>query len=170
MKTSRRSLLKGAAVIPAAAAVATSGLGTAATEAAALPVPPTPYTEYPWRWFVSHDKEVYHDDFDTLEDALRYAQSSEYAYVAECRQQDFDLSLDGWQAIDYLNDQNGDRIGEGEGIECTPEQERDLDKMLTAAVEAWVVKHKIKITAWSFAETRNLTEVPEPAIPRTEGP
>lgn len=157
----RRAILGGAAAIPAAAAIAgTTGIATT-IETTGAPTPLlTPYTDYPWRWWVSNDKETYYNDFDTLKEALEYAARSEYSYIAECQQQDFDLSVDGWRILEQLNDDNGELIGEGEGIECTSEQERDLGEMVTAAIEAWAVKHKIRITAWTFAETRNHTDVP----------
>lgn len=157
----RRSLLKSAAALrpysPTAAAVA-------ATEPAALaplvqPVKASPYASYVWEWFVSHDGETYYEGFPTKEEAIKYAQQSEYSLVAECRQQDFRLDISGDWIVERLNEDNYELIGEGDGIDCTSAQQADLERMVGRAIEAWVVKHGINITAWSFEETKNQTEI-----------
>ncbi|MGY4621995.1 hypothetical protein ACVWZ4_007222 [Bradyrhizobium sp. USDA 4472] len=165
----RRSLLKSAAALSAAAALpaATSAPAAIAADAAVpavvAPLKANPYTNYVWEWFVSHDGETYYEGFPTKEEALQYAQQCDYSLIAECHQQDFRLDIDGYWLIDHLNDANCDLIGEGDGIEATNEQRLDLEKMVQSAIEAWVVKHNIKITAWTFDGTQNETNVPLPA-------
>jgi len=161
----RRSLLKSAAALSAAAAIPTVAVEAAAPAIPAAIVPQPlnvkPYANYVWEWFVSHDGCTYYEGFATKEEALEYAQKCDYSLIAECMQQDFRLEVDGWRILEDLNETNYDLIGEGEGIECTNEQRLDLEAMVNRAIEAWVVKHGINITAWSFDGTRNETDVPE---------
>jgi hypothetical protein len=162
----RRTLLKSAAAASAAAivpAVAVEAAPVVAEVAAPIQAPAklSPYGSYVWEWFVSNDGETYYEPFPTKEEAMEYARSSEYSLVAECIQQDFDLGISGYWLLDHINDQNYELIGEGEGVECTSEQERDLEAMVQRAIEAWVVKHNISLTAWSFAGVRNETAVEE---------
>lgn len=159
----RRSLLKTAFGATAVAALpmipATAEVAVAAT---ALPVAPPklkPYVDYVWEWFVSHDGEVYHESFPTREAALEYAKACDYRLVSECRQQDFDIRIEGWEVIERLNEANYDQIGEGDGISCTNAQEGDLGDMLTQAMEAWAVKHAIDLRAWTFGAVRNTIDI-----------
>jgi hypothetical protein len=166
MKPSRRAFLATAAALPAATAV------LSAPAVAALPLEPatpvlTPYTEYPWRWMVSHDDYSFSEDFETLEKALEFARIEGAEVVAECKMQDFSLGMEGGDVLEALLGQNEDRIGEGEFLECTREQEKDLGAMVTAAIEAWAVKHRISLTAWSFEDIRNRQRVD--AMPAAAG-
>lgn len=157
MNTSRRAFIQAGAAIPAAAiAAAVNAPLITATVAAACP-----YTDYAWQWFVSHDGDTYHDRFDTVEAAIEYARKCQYTVVAECKPQDFSLEVEGLEILELLDGNNEDMRGEGEGIECTQGQEDDLGKMVTAAIEAWVVKHNIAITAWTFGGVRNTIKLGE---------
>lgn len=158
----RRSLLKSVAVLTAAASAPgalVDALAPGPIIAAPIPLKVSPYANHIWQWFVSNDREVYYEAFETKEQAIEYARACDYSFVAECQQQDFRLEVDGERVLERLNEDNYEQIGEGEGVECTSAQTRDLSDMLTRALEAWVVKHSINITAWSFAETKNETEV-----------
>lgn len=155
---SRRAFMKGAAALPAAGAIGALGMREV-VQAAEVATPVSPYTNYPWQWFVSSDGDEYHDVFNTMQEAVEYAKQCQYSIVAECQQQDFDLSISGNTIIEWLDDNNYDTRGDCEGIECTNEQAKDLENMVTAAIEAWVVKHKISITAWTFAGVRNKTNI-----------
>lgn len=157
----RRSLLKSAAVLPAAALVPSFPTIAAIIEPAApvAPLSVRPYADYVWEWFVSHDGETYYEGFSTKEEAIQYAQQSDYCVIAECVQQDFDLSVSAYDILERINDNNMELIGDGEGIECTREQERDLEEMVQRSIEAWTIKHSINLTAWSFAGMRNETDV-----------
>lgn len=160
----RRTLLKTVAVLPATALIPAIP-AVAETAQMATPIAPLsvrPYADYVWQWFVSHDGETYYESFPTKEEAVQYAQQCDYSLIAECMQQDFRLGVDGYRLIEELNESNYDLIGEGEGIECSNAQRVDLENMVQKAIEAWVVKHNINITAWSFDGTRNETDVPLP--------
>lgn len=170
----RRELLLGAAAaIPAATTLmGVSGVADGEIAAAATPAL-MPYTEHPFKWWVGIDGEIFTDDFDTREEAIEFARKNEYGHVAECCQQDFSLDIGGDEILEVLYGHNEEIMGEdSEFIACTPEQERDLGNMVTAAIEAWAVKHKIDITAWAFGEMRNRVDLSELAPPPThrEGP
>lgn len=160
--TSRRDFLRVSTTAAAAAMLPAVAVEAAPEAPIAGPVTPaklTPYANYVWQWFVSNDGETYYEPFPTKEEAIEYAKQSDYCLIAECMQQDFDLGIPGYWIIEHINNNNMERIGEGEGIECTPAQERDLEVMVQKAIEAWVVKHNISITAWSFDGVRNETSV-----------
>jgi hypothetical protein len=152
----RRQFLKATAAavaIPVAGLPATAPL--AAAEAAALPTLPP----YPFQWWVSYDGEVYSEQCDTREEALRIAKECGHRFIAECQRQDYDLEIEGDAILEILYGQNEEAIGDSEFIECTREQERDLGKMVSDAVEAWARKHKIDTMAWSFGVVRNKTDL-----------
>ena len=151
--TSRRDFLKTAAA--AAAVPVAVSIPVPAAQAVVPAVVPKPYSNYVWEWFVSNDGEIYYESFETAEQAIEYAKQCDYSIVAEAKRQDFDISIDGWRILEQLNDDNYEQVGEGEGITCTKEQVNDLSRMLTQAFEAWVVKHGIDISAWSFGDIRN---------------
>lgn len=161
MKPSRRAFIAAAAVAPIAASVP-------ATAEAALPVEPpppvqTPYTDYLWRWMVSRDDYFYHEEFETLAKALEFAKAEGADTVAECQMQDFHIGVTGDEVLEMLLGQNEDLIDEGEFIEATRDQGADLGDMVTKAIEAWAIKHKISLTAWEFAGVRNKTRVRDAA-------
>lgn len=154
---SRRNLLKGGAALATLAVPATPAVGAplAATVGELLPVA----REHPWQWWCSDDKALYHDPFDTFEEALAYAKQCGFRNIAQCRQQDFDLSVDGSRLLELLCDDNDELIGEGEFISATREQELDLGRMVTDAIYRWAAKHKIDLTAWQFGDVRDETDV-----------
>ncbi len=166
----RRSLLKSAAALTATAAIPSAAAQAVAVESAPVaplvtPAKLSPYADYVWEWFVSHNGEVYHEGFPTKEEAVAYAQQCDYAIVAECKPQDFDLSIDGEWLLEHLDEQNYDRIGGGDGIAATQAQRAELGDMVTRAIEAWVVKNNIDIRAWSFGGHQNETRVDLPTHP-----
>lgn len=155
MRPTRRAFLKTAAALPVA--------GAAASVATVAPVPiiEAPWTPallpaYPFRWYFSYEGEIYHDEFDTKEEALRALAGYGRGLIAECQRQDYDLSLDGNTVLEALEGQNEEAIGEGEFLDSvTNEQVRDLGTMVSDAIDAWVRKHKIDTSAWSFGAVRN---------------
>ena len=165
--TTRRTFLKVGGAAAAIAAVAP--LSTAAAEPtmisgemAATLAPPSPYTTYPWKWMISHDGETFFEEFASQAEAIEAAEGyGEGMVVAECQQQDFDLRLRGDYILKQLYLNNEDIIGEGEFFDtsCTPEQVKELGDMVTAAIEAWDIKHKINLTAWMFGASRNETTI-----------
>lgn len=158
MNKDRRAFFRFAAAAPVAIATAAITPPVGGSNAAAAPVA-TPYTDYKWQWGVTDDNETFHAMFDTFDEAYSFAQSAGYEFIAECLPQDFSLRIHGDDVVDWLNDNNEESIGEDGGIVCTDAQAQDLGAMVTAAIEAWAVKHQIDIRAWCFAATRNATKV-----------
>jgi hypothetical protein len=159
MKPSRRAFIASAAAFPIAAAVPAGSSLSAVPNGLAAPPTPSPHTEYPWRWMVSHDDYSFGEDFDTLEKALEYARIEGAEVVAECQLQDFSLELDGDDVLEVLLGRNAELIREGEFIDPTKEQQDDLGKMVTTAIEAWAVKHRISLTAGALGGMRNRQRV-----------
>lgn len=156
--TSRRSFLKTAAVAPLAAAFPVQAMSVALPVEVTTPAPMT----YPWRWWYSYGADgsydqIFSEEFDTKESALRYlAGMGGEGLIAECQRQDFDLRLDGEAVFEMLMGQNEDLIGEGEFLDnSTREQVRDLGVIVSAAIDAWVQKHNIDTSAWTFGGVRN---------------
>lgn len=153
--TNRRSFLKTAVAAPLAVALPFPAPSVATLAAAAPPAP----AAYPWSWWYcyggSYD-EHFTEEFHTKEAALKYLSGMGEGYIAECQRQDFDLRLDGDSVFEMLMGQNEDIIGEGEFLDnSTGEQVKDLGVMVSAAIEAWVQKHKIDTAAWTFGGVRN---------------
>jgi hypothetical protein len=168
--TTRRAFIKATAALPAIAAVGVEVPAVAAPVVEAVPAAAlTPYTDYPWRWWVGHSEEVFNEWFETKEEALEFAKRDEASFVAECCQQDFSLDIDGYEVLELLEHNNEERIGEGDFFSCTDEQERDLGEMVTQAVEAWAIKHKIDLQAWTFGATRNSIKLDSPPLSSSEG-
>ena len=157
MKSSRRSFLKGAAAIPVVAAVGVGGAIEAATPAVAAAVP-----AYPFQWWFSYDGgELFTENFDTKEAALAFLKHEGEGMIAECQQQDFDLRLDAYDILERLSEGNEELIGEGEFIEPNKEQMADLENSVNAAIDAWAIRNKISLTAWTFGEVRNQVIIPK---------
>jgi hypothetical protein len=134
-----------ATLIGAGAAIV--GLNTKPTLAAesVIAEATAPLPKFPFKWWHSYDGEIYQEQFDTKEQALAYLKECGGGMIAECQQGNYDIDVGGWDIIELLNGQNEDKIGEGEFIDCTDEQARDLGKMVSQAIEDWVKKHKIDI-------------------------
>jgi hypothetical protein len=166
MTSTRRAFIKSAAILPAAAAAAPLMTAEAMpTTSTVPPVPPTPYNDHPWQWWVGHDRERFSDCFNTREDALEAAEEEGYRVVAECKSQDYTLDIEGGDILEMIQGSNEDRLDEdGECIDCTDDQCRDLGDMVTRAVEEWVMKHNISIRAWAFGDVRNEMDIPRPAL------
>ena len=120
----------------------------------------------PFQWWMTTDEESYHNPVDTREEAFEIAQAEGYSTIAECQKGDFDLRIKADWVIETLVGQNEERVNEdGDFLKFSREQEDDLSEMLTAAMYAWVEKHKINIEAWMFEEIQNVEKVPAPANP-----
>lgn len=152
MGTSRRAFLKTAAAVPIAAA-ATSfpdlPIGAAPIPSAPIPV------EHPFEWYFSYDGETYNEGFRTKDAALDFLKREGEGLIAECQRQDFDLDIEGSEILEVLYGHNEEAVGEGEFIDCTSEQERDLGDMVTETIYTWARKHKIDLAAWTFGVVRN---------------
>lgn len=117
-------------------------------------------TEYPYKWFITNDEEVWHNECDSREEALKYAREKGWKIIGEARHQDFDLQLPGAAVLEVLEGQNEEFTNEdGDFIYASPEQEKDLGDMVSAAIAAWVEKHKIGVKAWVFGDIRNIEHV-----------
>ena len=160
----RRGILKATAALPVAAVLpATTQATPEVLPTTNAIVPGITRTIHPWRWWVSYDQEVCYEGFDTREEAVEYAKHSEYPYVLECKQQDFSLELDADEILEMLYDHQYDLVGEGEFIESTKEERKDLSERLTKVMYEWATEHRISLTAWSFAASRNCENI-EPEV------
>lgn len=148
--------------------LAAAAAGTAAASVAAIPAATlaAPAVVRPFVWYHSYDGEIYSESFKTMEAAMRFLKAEGDGMIAECQQQDFHIDVDGSSIIELLYGQNEELIGDGEFFECTAEQERELGDMVSAAVEQWVAKNKIDITAWTFGEVRNKITMEEVRPPK----
>src|SRR6185369_11385951 len=122
MSTTRRRFLQSAAVAPAVAAA------TAIPTVAAEPIAAVVAQPHEYMWYFSGDGgERYGEIFNTRDQALEFLKHEGYGLIAECQKQDYRLDIDGGDVIDMLYGQNEDYMDEdGEFIDCTPEQTRDL--------------------------------------------
>ena len=165
----RRTFFKAIGAVAAACGLpvkaATPVVATTVPDAVVAPT-------YPWRWWVGYDEEIYREDFATREEAIAYAKRCDFAYVAECQQQDFSLEIEADDVLDRLADWQYDLIGEGDFIDTTKEQRADLSDRLTRVMYEWARDHNICLTAWSFGGLRNRERVdaPEPAIRGGDAP
>ncbi|WP_018265506.1 hypothetical protein [Methylosinus sp. LW4] len=158
-KVSRRAFLGATATVAGAAALPTAAAAEQIASLAGV-APLKPISEYPFRWWVSFDGgEVFTEDFKTREEAIAYAEASGGGTIAECQQRDFDLYLTDDDIFEALHGHNEDAIGEGEFIEWTAEQGRELEREVNAVIAAWAERHKINSTAWQFAAVRNSEKI-----------
>lgn len=104
-------------------------------------------------WYYWQCETHFNGPYPSREDAIEAGKKDceDYSFnVQQADTQDYCLSMAGCDVIEELYGQNEDLIGEGDFIEPTPEQERDLGKMVTAAIYAWVEKHNIDTKAWAL--------------------
>lgn len=159
MQANRRTILKAAAAAPIAAVV---GAPAGADPAAVQVVAQAP-AAYPWQWWLSYDGERYSEPCNTFAEAMKIAKAEGYNFVTECQQGDYDLNCDGSDILELLYGRNEELMGEdGEFIHCTPEQELDLGKMVSATIQEWCRKHSISTTAWVFTGMRGETRIEHP--------
>lgn len=163
MTISRRTMLRGLAVAPVAAALPVAAVAKPELIWTQVDLPVAPVVEkYPWKWWIG-DEETMYDSFATREEALEEAQAHGFHMIAECKQGDFDLRIDYDRLADFWIDRNEERINEdGDFLKSvTKEQERDLEARLHATVLQWVKDHSVDTTAWYFAGFRNDETVEE---------
>ncbi len=152
----RRSLLKS---IGAAVGASVLAVPSVSSVEAVAPVDAAK-TVFPWTWRISTDggyefTEEYASKDEAIAALLHYDYNDTNVVIAECKEQEFDLRITGDEIIDLMLNNNEDIIGEGEFISVTPEQEKELEDAVNAAISAWDKKHGINTTAWQFAGTRN---------------
>lgn len=110
------------------------------------------------KWYYTPDRDgsPWYEAGNTREDAIRQGMNDypDYGFwIALCTKQNFLMSLMGHQVLEQLHGQNEDIDGEDNEFlwdSITNEQQDDLGAMVTAAIYAWVEKHKIDITARIF--------------------
>lgn len=119
---------------------------------------------YSFSWYLSTDGgEVYHDKFSSKEDAVKAAIEHGGGLVAECKRQDWDLHVSGESMLETLYGQNEELMGEdGDFIDPTPEQLKELGDMVSDTVKLWACKNNIDTGAWRFGEVRNKEVIKEP--------
>lgn len=116
-----------------------------------------PERAYPYKWRVSLDGgEVYNEEYETREEAAKAALEQGGGIVAECKQQEYNFEVAGYEVVDLLANQNEELAGEdGFDLNLTPEQERELGEVVTQAIQEWAYRHKLDVTAWQFADVRS---------------
>lgn len=120
------------------------------------------------KWYYSVDPEDngWYPGGDSREEAINKAKEDypDYGFhVARCISQDFNLALDGYDILNELQGHNEDIDGEDNDFlwdSVTDEQKKDLGDMVTAAIYAWVDKHKINIEAHCFASIEDQEFIP----------
>jgi hypothetical protein len=161
MTISRRAFVKtaGAAAaaatvaIPAGAAVEPMAMVEGVAGLAAAP-------EYPFEWWVSLDGgELFSDRCNTREEAAEVARGYGGGIIAECQRAEFDLRITDNDLYDAMRAANEDAIGDGDFIEWTNEQGAELMEEVNAVIAAWVARHGINRTAWTFGCVRNQEKI-----------
>ncbi|WP_245291607.1 hypothetical protein [Methylosinus sp. R-45379] len=99
--------------------------------------------------------DSYSEEFETREQAAAVARGYGGATIAECQEQDFDLTIDFDDIHELLYCRNETQIGEGDFITCTREQGDELAREINATIDAWTERHRINRTAWTFGAVRN---------------
>jgi hypothetical protein len=112
--------------------------------------------KHPFHWWTatSENAEEVHNECDTREEAIAAARNDEHDWIVSARRQDFDLTIYGDVILENFADSNYELVGEDQEFleKVTREQTDDLGAMLTATVQAWVVKHGIDVKAWPLAD------------------
>jgi hypothetical protein len=163
---SRRDFMRAAAAASTAAALPATAAADQLLSISGVAGNLKPAAEYPFDWWVSCDGgEVYRERFATREAAVECARRYGGAAIAECRQQDFDLTIDDDELYELMQSRNEERIGDGDFVEWTREQGEELAREVNAVIAAWAERHKINRPAWTFAEVRNFEEIAPPDDP-----
>lgn len=122
-----------------------------------------------WWWaYGTSDPEIFNGPFGTREEAIEAAKSSDGEITGftiteadRCIPRVDIFSADEvFERFEERNCECWDEDG-GPGVDCTRDQEKDLEAMLAAAFEEWFKKHQIQRAGWAFGVMRN-TEVFNP--------
>lgn len=121
---------------------------------------------FQWWAATGQDPESYDGPFSTREEAVAQMMAEDgrecgYTVIeadkAIARSDIFDAGM----IYERYEEYNEECWGEdGADFHTTREQDRDLERMLTEAFDAWFVKHGTRPRAWCFGETRNQQYVP----------
>lgn len=122
-----------------------------------------------WKWWVGHDEERYHTECDTRDEAVRIAsEEQDGGYIIEATQNGniaVSQYFDGDYFLEHAEDRGFADFGDPEGDSCifptTPDQIKDLEKMVRSTIDAWQKKHGLTFNGWRFAASRNQEYIPE---------
>jgi len=119
-----------------------------------------------WQWWSGTNAEWYTDWHDTRDEAIE-SLNGEGGYIIEGRRDPVSLSA-YFDADDFLTradeDLSDSDIGHPDGdvlFECTPEQERDLEGRVRAAIDAWQEANDLKFVPAMFTVSRNAQYIPK---------
>lgn len=128
--------------------------------------------EYGWSWWVGYDEERYHTECATRDEAVRIASEEQYGgYIVEARKPDLKISrfFDGESFAEDAEEEACEEHGDPETgdpvFDLTPDQIKDLQATVRAAIDAWQEKHCLTFTGFMFSETRNHEHIPAKADP-----
>ena len=117
---------------------------------------------FKWWWAIGTSQpESYNGPCDTREQAIAEAQADDgnvhgFVIVEADRSVPDCKIFDAGRMLEDYDEHNLECWGEdGADVQCTAEQEIDLEVMLTAAFDAWFKKHGISQSGWNFDTTRN---------------
>ena len=121
-----------------------------------------------WKWWSGTNDEWYSQSHETREEAIQSLEG-EGGYIIEARQDPVPLS-GYFRADDFLERADetlsGSDLGHPDGdilFECSPEQERDLEARVRAAIDAWQEANGLKFVPAMFTASRNAEYVePDP--------
>lgn len=119
-----------------------------------------------WKWYGGYGENPErcnigpHDSRDDVIAEINRDYEGELFTVMEANQGRYCYRVfDADRFFEDLDEANTERVdGDGDGRvidDVTPDQERDLENMVNDAIEAWVAKHNLESTPWSFQEIRN---------------
>lgn len=171
MNISRRGFLAASVAAPAVA-IAPAVVHAQTSVEAITSVTPTAPIEFPFQYWVG-DGYRYGVNFDTLEEAMRYAIDCGDRMVLYARQMEVDWSIGAHdvdvmleQMHEWVSENYGDPDGDGDdpALDETPEQRAELVSELNAVFQAWLHRHRLGgQTAWQF-DTRDQKQFPVPSL------
>lgn len=121
---------------------------------------------YFWYYGVGREPEVYYGGENSREEALKqawgeYPEGGFTIIEADKSVPTFDV-LPADYVLERYEECNEECWGEdGADISPTGEQERELEKALADALQAWMDKHKLRGRVWNFGHMRNEEYIPE---------
>ena len=124
-----------------------------------------------WKWWIGSNDEHYNQTDATSRDEAIEAGIDEYGgdpfYIVEAEQGrvNWHFMRAGF-IFDAIEDYHEELRGEDPLVECTAEQERDLEKCVGDAIAAWAERHGISSTTWAFARQRTAERI----VPPTDEP
>jgi len=169
MAVDRRTILKGIAAAPAAAAAASLPAAQAAAinaETAAAPLD--------WGWYAGTDGERFGlGPFETKSELITEAKAvfGNWFHVLEAVPGKYTTRVfeggRGLEVLSEVNSEYSDPDGDEPFVDVSNEASDDLDRMLDEVVAVWVKKHNIPMQAWMFGRSRNAeyVEYTPPAKP-----